>query len=627
MTTVSPVPEAIDRLRVYGERELLGFIEEVTSKNDRDLLRILPSVDGFRKDSAKSLPKRRRAMLTHFLKKGGTAAKKAQADDAYFYLWRAWAEQRLPNVEGLTHRLSGIEKVARKDDSTVTLDEAVEGLFSYLHEQSFLNHCSSETITRLLCFSPFAVTERLERLAASAKPEIAVEKDRALSTLPGRLNDDEELLEKLQVRVGELAEEVAGLSAASTQAPVMTNSLTDSKAHFDALEERIAELLQHLRQVMQEQEKARQNEAAVAVRIAAIERSSADLEGLWTDLDNRSTSIASEFRQNLAALADAAATGNTNPPVAQQQDPSALGLPALHVVLLGEVPAEVKTLHTGVDAAALLAANLIATGLKPSMAGFLAEELLAAVVTGRILFLKGSLAPEMARAVALSLAAEHGVRARVPVGFVDASKFDEDTIKLLPAQRNSVAVVVLERVNNAPLEVLVDTLAELARVANVFIVATMSDGLSALPDQPLYLQLGPILDTDVLDWTLFPKAGAPMAAGALVTLDRKALAMAQFSGAPDTEELVRLLRKAPSFRNPRIEWAAVAYLRTLQGFRKSDAPTSLQSVGYTWLWPLWRMLGLPVEELEQELDGGKLDGKHADSRLKLLLELVAGGRG
>lgn len=627
MTAVSPSPEAIDRLRVYGERELIGFIEEVTSKNDRDLLRILPSVDGFRKDSAKSLPKRKRAMLSHLLKKVGTDAKKAQADNAYFYLWRAWAEQHLPNVEGLTHLLNAIEKVARKDDSTITLDEAVEGLFKYLHEQSFLNYCSSETITRLLYFSPFAFTERIERLVASAKPEIAVEKDRALSTLPSRLNDDEKLLEKLQMRVEEVAEEVARLSAAATQAPVATNPLPDSQAHFDALEERIVDVLQHLRPLIQEQEKARQNEAAVAVRMAAFERSSADLEGLWTDLDDRFTNMASEFRQNLAALADEAATGIANLPVAQQQEPSALGLPALRVLRLGEAPAFVKTLHNGVDAAALLAANLTATGLKPSMAGFLAEELLAAVVTGRILFLKGSLAPELARVVAFSLAAEHGVRARVPVGFVDASHFDEDTIRILPSQRNSVAVFVLERVNNAPLEVLVDSLAELARVANVFIVATMSEGLSALPDQPLYLQLGPIFDTNVLDWTLFPKAGAHMAAGALVTLNPKDLAMAQFNGALETEELVRLLRKAPSFRNPRIEWAAVAYLRTLQGFRKSDAPTSLQSVGYTWLWPLWSMLGLAVEELEEELDGGKLDGRLADSRLKLLLELAAGGRG
>lgn len=624
MTAVSPGPEAIDRLRVYGERELLGFIEEITSKNDKELLRVLPSVDGFRKDSAKSLPTRKRTMLTHFLKKGGTADNKARADSAYYYLWRAWAEQHLPDVEGLTGLLSGIEKVARKDDSTVTLDEAVEGLFRYLHEQSFLNHCSSETLTRLLYFSPFAVTERLERLVASAKPEIAVGKDRALSTLPDRLHDDEELLKSLQVRFGELADEVAGLSATVRQAPEPPNSLPDPQTRLDALEERIAELSLQLQQASDGQKTARETEAAVSARLAAIERSSAELEGLWTDIDDRSTGMENEFRQNLAALADAVATPNANPPVAQQAV-SASVVPALRVALPGGRPADVKTLHSGVDAAALLAANLTATGLKPSMAGFFAEELLAAVVTGRVLFLKGALAPEVARAVALSLAAEHGVRARVPVGFVDASHLDEDTIMLLPAQRKSVAVLVLERVNNAPLEVLADALAELARAENVFVIATMSDGLSALPDQPLYLQLGPILDTDVLDWTVFPKAGAPMAAGALGTLDPKALAMAKSSGRPETDELVRLLRKVPSFRNPRIEWGAVAYLGTLEAFRKSDTPTSLQSVAYAWLWPLWRMLELPVEELEQELDGGKLDGNHADSRLRLLLELATGG--
>jgi len=269
---------------------------------------------------------------------------------------------------------------------------------------------------------------------------------------------------------------------------------------------------------------------------------------------------------------------------------------------------------------------LQALGLKPSGASVFAQEVLAAVVTGKVLFLEGSFAPDVAQVISTSFGATHLRRARVPVGYVDASHLDDDMLDTLPAQRDAVAVLVLERINNAPLEVLADAIGELTRTPSIFIIGTLSDGISTLPGHPLYLQFGPVFDTDALDWTLFPKAGAGMSAGALASLDPAALSMPPANSRPSSEELLRLLRRVPTASNRRLERSVLAYMATLEAFRSASTPTSLQSIAYGWLWPLWRMVGLSGPECDEELAGGRVDGDQVDPRLAWLLD-VAGGEG
>lgn len=624
MTAVSPGPGAMDRLRVYGEKELLGFMAEVKGKTNKELLRILPNVDGFRKDSVSSLPTRKRTMLAHFLKKGGTVANKSRADSTYYYFWRSWAEEQLSDVEGLDGLLNGLEKVASKDDDSVTLDEAVEGVFRHLHEQSFLNRCSAETLSRLLLFSPFDITDALERLVASAKPQVAVEKDRALSTLPERLQSDEELLRRLQERFGALEGEVADLSEAAKTSPTPVLVPPDLADRLAALEERLAGLANRWQENAEARQQASDVQSAAQARIEAAERSIADLESLWAGLDDSSRALSDEVRQRLAGFADELKGLSEQAPVAPSLAQSTSGS-GIRLSAGRDSAPQIRVLATGADAANLLATNLEAIGLKPSGTLPFAQELLAATVTGRVVFLSGSLAPDVARALTYSLAAGHVVRARVPVGFVDASHLDVDMIGFLPSGRETAAALVLERVNNAPLEVLADALAVLASTDGIFTVATLSEGLSALPDQPLYLQLGPVFDTDVLDWSVFTKS-SPLSSGGLSTLDAKALGMTHSKGKANTNELVELLRFGLSPRIPKLERTAVAYLATLEGFRTQAAPTSLQSAVYGWVWPLWRMLDLPWNDRNLQLQGGIVDGEEVDARLKLLLELTGPAR-
>ncbi|RUV26383.1 MULTISPECIES: hypothetical protein [unclassified Mesorhizobium] len=629
MTQPSPTPEAVKRLRALGDRELLAFFNEVTSKTSRELLKVLPSVDGFRKDSAASLPKRKQALLHHFLKKGGAPkANKERADLAYYYLWRAWAEQHLKDVEGLAAMLDAIENATAKDHPQVVADQPqaeIEALFRSLHEQSFLNNCAAETIARLLQFSPFETTDTLEQLVSSAKPQVAVERDRALSVLPKRLQGHEELLKSQQGDVERLSGEVARLAETVTGLVARPAPMVEEGGPTRALEAVLSELAAVRKEFETHgQAVARVSDAADG-RLKAVERSVADLEALWSDTEDRAGKHTAELQQQLADIAERVGQlgQNASPAPVQTEAPSVASTPSLRVVPLEQRPDPIKALATGTEAAALLTSNYAALGLKSPGAAVFAEEVLAAVVTGRVLFLKGSFSTELARATALALAGKHVVRARVPVGFVDAATLDTDVVAALGKQDGMIGALVLERVNNAPFELLADAIADLIRDASVVVMATLADGVSTFPEQPLYLQLGPVFDADVLDWSIFPKANATVSAGALASLDPKVLSMQLSKGKAQTEELLRLLRKDRSLRNPRIERTATAFMSTLESFRTSNAPTSLQSTSYGWLWPFWRMTGLALEDIEDELDGGRIDSEdHVDTRLQLLLDLA-----
>lgn len=628
MTQPSPTPQAVKRLRALGDRELLAFFNEITSKTSRELMSVLPSVDGFRKDSAASLPKRKQALLHHFLKKGGAPKAKERADNAYYYLWRAWAAQHLKDVEGLTALLDAIENATAKDHPQVVADQPqaeIETLFRSLHEQSFLNNCAAETITRLLQFSPFETTDTLERLVSSAKPLVAVERDRELSILPKRMQGYEELLKSLQGDVEGLASEVARLAETVTGLAARPAPVVEEGAPTRALETVLAELAAVRKEFETHgQAVARVSDAADG-RLKAVERSVTDLEALWSDTEDRAGKHTAELQQQLADIAERVGQlgQNASPAPVQTEAPSVASTPSLRLVPLEQRPDPIKALATGTEAAALLTSNYAALGLKSPGAAVFAEEVLAAVVTGRVLFLKGSFSTELARATAMALAGKHLVRARVPVGFVDAATLDTDVVAAFGNRDGMIGAVVLERVNNAPFELLADAIADLVRDASVVVVATLADGVSTFPEQPLYLQLGPVFDADVLDWSIFPKANAVVSAGALASLDPKALSMQLSKGKAQTEELLRLLRKDRSLRNPRIERTATAFMSTLESFRTSNAPTSLQSTSYGWLWPFWRMTGLASEDIEDELDGGRIDSEdHVDTRLQLLLDLA-----
>lgn len=631
MTRPSPTPQAADRLRDLGDKQLLAFLNEVTNKTKRELLGILPSVDGFRKDSAASLPTRKQTLLRHYLKKAGApSANKSRADTAYYYLWRAWAEQHLKDVDGLGTLLDAIEKATINDHPQVAADQAqseIEALFRSLHEQSFLNRCAAETIERLLRFSPFESTEVLERLVSGAKPLVAVDRDRALSQLPDRLQGDEELLTRLRDDLETLSGEVSRLAEAVGEVSARPTAPVDDGSRSRALEDALAEL-QRLRNEVEAQDAgiARAG-ASIDARLKAMEGAVADLEALWGDVAEQSGKQAEEFGRRLADLAERGERVlQSSEPVQGVVVAAATSTPTLRLVALQQSPGTAKALATGAEAVGLLASNYAALGLKSSSAAAFSEEVLTAAVTGRVVFFKGSFSTELARSTAMALAGERVVRTRIPLGVPDGATLDADVVSALGERGGTVGALLMERINNAPLELLADAIADITRENEIVVLATLADGVSTLPEQPLYLQLGPVFDTDVLEWSVFPKANTTVVAGALASLDPKRLAMQQSSGKPRTEELLELLRLDGSFRNPRMERSATAFMSTLEAFRTANAPTSLQSTAYGWVWPLWRMVGTKLEDIEEELDGGRIDGEdQVDSRLKLLLELAGAG--
>ena len=84
----------------------------------------------------------------------------------------------------------------------------------------------------------------------------------------------------------------------------------------------------------------------------------------------------------------------------------------------------------------------------------------------------------------------------------------------------------------------------------------------------------------------------------------------------DTEEAVRLVMLFASAKNPAVERTLTRAYRALQFIRTDvQTVTALQSLFFGWLLPYWQILGLSKDQIEYELDGGKVNGSSVDKRL------------
>jgi hypothetical protein len=111
--------------------------------------------------------------------------------------------------------------------------------------------------------------------------------------------------------------------------------------------------------------------------------------------------------------------------------------------------------------------------------------------------------------------------------------------------------------------------------------------------------------------------------GAIGAKDLEPLRAAAARTTTDEDEIMRLIRKGATKRNPALERSVLSAYRALKSVnRATPRPRPLQSLAYGWLAPLWLSQGLASEEIDSELDGGKVDAEVADSRLADILNAI-----
>lgn len=151
----------------------------------------------------------------------------------------------------------------------------------------------------------------------------------------------------------------------------------------------------------------------------------------------------------------------------------------------------------------LIEKNLSAIGINTLSARQLGYEVVAAASLGQVAFFRGSLARPVAEAVGISLAGESLRTVRVTLGTVDTLPID------LEPSNFSQAVLILGA-NLACLDTYGEEIKRTVFQRRLFphchrlpvFLATLEDGASSLPIKSGVVDLGPVLDTDVLPWKL-----------------------------------------------------------------------------------------------------------------------------
>ncbi|MDA9537380.1 hypothetical protein ACM41_14590 [Bradyrhizobium sp. CCBAU 21362] len=291
-----------------------------------------------------------------------------------------------------------------------------------------------------------------------------------------------------------------------------------------------------------------------------------------------------------------------------------------------------KVLQSHTDLGRAIAATLQSLGLRKSTAQLFGEECAATVIAKQAIFLKGSFATQTARAIARVVGGTASVRIAMPIGLQDGEQLRATIEQAFETERQAIPALVIEGVNRTALDITREVLADCLdpgfdrAPARSVIIATISEGVASLPFELGYCEIGPVFDLNCLDWRAGQLSGAGEAPSALSSEAGKNLFAQIGSAGVDTEEAIRLANAFVTGRAPSFERAFATAYRALHLVRTDvKAATPLQSLFYGWLMPYWLTLGVTNDQIEIELDGGKVNGTAIDPRLTAMFKANARG--
>jgi hypothetical protein len=272
----------------------------------------------------------------------------------------------------------------------------------------------------------------------------------------------------------------------------------------------------------------------------------------------------------------------------------------------------------------VVAKALQGLGLRKTAAQVFGEECTAAIACRQIVFLQGAFANRVARSLAHAVSGSNCARISIPIGMQDGEELREAAYRQNDQAPTALPALVVEGINRSALDVtrealtdLIDPLAAGLGTAKLrtIVFATLAQGVASLPIEPEHFELGPVFNVDVLDWRRLAISETSSPAAIAPDLDRTMFAELTGSAVADDEAL-RLARLFATKRNPAVERNILLAHRALEALRSDrKALTPLQSLHFGWLLPYWRALNIAREQVDSELDGGKVNGQAADPRL------------
>lgn len=267
-------------------------------------------------------------------------------------------------------------------------------------------------------------------------------------------------------------------------------------------------------------------------------------------------------------------------------------------------------------------------GLRKHAADTFAEECVATLLARQAAFLAGAFSVHVARALAVATAGTSAVRLSIPLGMESDRDLRLAIDAALAQPGSQVGALVIESVDMAPMQLLRETIADcltarggLTTQARVAVFATIAHGVASFPVEKTYFELGPWFDLDVLDWRTAYAGETNVIPGAISQAKDQSLWEELGKENADADEALRLARLFNSRPDPAVDQAFLRAYRALQLVRKQRGSiTPLQSLFYGWLLPHWHLQQISRDQVDTELDGGKVNSANVDPRLAALLK-------
>jgi hypothetical protein len=424
------------------------------------------------------------------------------------------------------------------------------------------------------------------------------------------------VIDALRKDLQALREDTAGLSGAADA----VRRVTEAQAQAAAKGEAQAEILKKITTALEE--------AKLDIIALMDARTGDDPMG---KLAERIAAIESRMHEVAPAPADASIglkvrTGGEPPALSRRANAT------LRVNLLRhEAGTSAETVPSFAALGNILAKTLQAQGLRKTSAQIFGEECAAAIACRQVVFLQGAFASRVARVLACVTASSKSARISMPVGLLDGQELHEATEDFGGHNEDALSAVVIEGINHSALDVSRGALLDLVDPAaagsqstrrRTIVLATISQGVASLPVDAEYLELGPVFDLDVLDWRLLAVPERPLSAFIPTAADEAIFRQLITASLPD-EESSRVARLFTGKRNVAVEKNIVLAYRALEVLRSDhEGVTPLQSLYFGWVLPYWRALNVERDQVDSELDGGKVNGQRIDPRLAAMFAAV-----
>ncbi|WP_124487166.1 MULTISPECIES: hypothetical protein [unclassified Burkholderia] len=509
------------RVAQQGASSIVAFIEEVSSGLRNKIVATLPRVPGFRPNGPHVLKKKCEllaAAISHTLDEKSPRASSVDWN-ALGFLWAAWGREKF------THFPDG-----PYDFEYATEQEAHEFLRKLIESEKA--GCAREDIERLMLFSGLPSVESISAFVDALPARATLERDRALAKLPDdvatlrhQILDVKQDLENVLLDVD--AARAGAVAAANTvqraldisgnterRISVVEAQLSTGRSdEIASLTEQVDTLRGQLDALLKDSKDVWQ----VSVEDLRSEYSTlcSDLSGLASEVaDSRRDLVAvcdryEELASTLMAPVDAGpmphdASGSCDVNVSPLQSPAGV----LKWTRGSSGPQSARIDDVG-EMFELVLENLVASAIRRTDSDAVARTVVSATLAGQLLQCCGSLADVLGGAACASVGAGNVFSWQVPLGLNNGCDVDL-LLQMAEQQVPTPQALLLRGVNRSAFEVygtgirdvvLHRQLTRVAAIGQPSLIATWVEGPATLPGSAALVELGPVIDTDLLAWS------------------------------------------------------------------------------------------------------------------------------